>query len=79
MKEDVRNGDLHHPQPDSSKDKLFVQRLKGVWDLLGEPDISLLTETWLKKTISDSDVSLNGFNLYRMDRSRRGGWEELLN
>ena len=36
-----------------------------------DPDILVLTEIWLEKSVYDSDATLNGFNLYRMDR--RGG------
>lgn len=36
-------------------------------------DILVLSETWLKNSISDSDVALMGYNLYRVDRTGRGG------
>lgn len=32
-----------------------------------EPDILVLTETWLKQNVHHSDVSLNNYNLYRID------------
>lgn len=38
-----------------------------------DPDILVVTETWLKKSINNSDVSINGYNIYRIDRTGRGG------
>ena len=38
-----------------------------------DPDILVLTETWLKKSTSDSEISLSGFNLFRQDRAGKGG------
>ena len=32
-------------------------------------DIFILTETWLKESIRDSEFLLNGYNLFRCDRS----------
>ena len=37
------------------------------------PHIICLTETWLSSEISDSEVSISGYNLYRADRDRHGG------
>ena len=37
------------------------------------PHIICLTETWLSSDISDSEVSISGYNLYRADRDRHGG------
>ena len=39
-----------------------------------DPDILVITETWLKDCIHDSEVSIDGYNLYRTDRvGRKGG------
>lgn len=38
-----------------------------------DPDILVLSETWLKGDIKDSEVALNGFNINRIDRASRGG------
>lgn len=38
-----------------------------------DPDILVLSETWLKDDIKDSEVALNGFNINRIDRASRGG------
>lgn len=37
------------------------------------PDILILSETWLKKSIKDCDVALDGYTLFRVDRAGRGG------
>ena len=36
-------------------------------------DIVVLSESRLKSSISDSEVALNGFNLFRIDRLDRSG------
>ena len=38
-----------------------------------DPDIMVLTESWLKQKHSDSEVSLNDYNLFRIDRIASGG------
>lgn len=38
-----------------------------------DPDILVLSETWLRHTVSDSEVALDGYNLFRIDRNTRGG------
>ena len=38
-----------------------------------DPDILVLSESWLRKSITDCDVSLAGYSLFRADRARRGG------
>ena len=37
------------------------------------PDIICIVETWLDDTILDSEVSIQGYHYYRLDRSRHGG------
>ena len=36
-------------------------------------DILVITESWLSGKVSDSDVAIKGFNLFRADRISRGG------
>lgn len=36
------------------------------------PDILVLSETWLKKSTKDCDVALEGYTLFRADRAGRG-------
>lgn len=37
------------------------------------PDILAVSESWLGPSISDAEVSLPGYSIYRSDRSRSGG------
>ena len=37
------------------------------------PDIVCIVETWLHDSISDSELTINGYNLVRQDRNRHGG------
>lgn len=37
------------------------------------PDILVLSETWLKSEVNDSEVALNDYNHFRIDRAGRGG------
>ena len=37
------------------------------------PDIVCIVETWLRDSISDSELTINGYNLVRRDRNRHGG------
>ena len=38
-----------------------------------DPDILVLTESWLKQANSDSDITLDNYNVFRIDRIGRGG------
>lgn len=40
--------------------------------VLHSPDIICIVKTWLDDTILDSEVSIQGYNHYRLDRSRHG-------
>ncbi len=37
------------------------------------PDIFVLTETWLSGKVSDSELSIHGYKLFRVDRKSKGG------
>lgn len=46
---------------------------------INDPDIIVLTETWLTKDILNSELNLKNYNIYREDRKEtnnnvRGGW-----
>lgn len=41
--------------------------------LLHNPDIAVLTETWLNDTVFDSEFVPTGYSSYRKDRDGRGG------
>ena len=36
-------------------------------------DIIAVTETWLTTAVSDDDIGLDNYNVYRKDRQGRGG------
>ena len=40
---------------------------------LYDPHIICVTESWLSKDISDDELSLPGYHLFRLDRDRHGG------
>ena len=44
-----------------------------VWDHSSNPDVLVITETWLRKSVLNTDVNLSGYNLFRQDRSSKGG------
>ncbi len=44
-----------------------------IWAETNDPAIMVLSETWLKKYISNKDISIDSYNVYRADRSNRGG------
>ncbi|CAB1318523.1 unnamed protein product, partial [Coregonus sp. 'balchen'] len=37
------------------------------------PDVLVITETWLRKSVLNTDVNLSGYNLFWQDRSSKGG------
>jgi len=37
------------------------------------PDVICVTETWLGEEIDNSEISLPGYNIVRLDRHRHGG------
>lgn len=39
--------------------------------LLNNADIFILSETWLSKAVSDKDIAINGYNVFRCDRPRK--------
>ena len=44
-----------------------------VWVHSSNPDVLVITETWLRKSVLNTDVNFSGYNLYRQDRSSKGG------
>ncbi|CAB1352462.1 unnamed protein product, partial [Coregonus sp. 'balchen'] len=49
-----------------------IDQLK-VWVHSSNPDVLVITETWLRKSVLNTDVNLSGYNLFRQDRSSKGG------
>lgn len=44
-----------------------------VWVESSNPHVLVLTETWLRNSVSYPDTSITGYNLFRQDRSSKGG------
>ncbi|CAB1340226.1 unnamed protein product, partial [Coregonus sp. 'balchen'] len=44
-----------------------------VWVHSSNSDVLVITETWLRKSVLNTDVSLSGYNLFCQDRSSKGG------
>ncbi len=42
-----------------------------LWVESAKPDVVVITETWLKKSIDDSSISMVGYNIFRQDRSSK--------
>jgi len=38
-----------------------------------QPTVICIVESWLSEEISDSEISLEGYTIYRLDRNRHGG------
>ena len=49
-----------------------------VWVHSSNPDVLVINETWLRKSVLNTDVNLSGSNLFRQDRSSKGGGVESL-
>lgn len=43
------------------------------WLVYNKPSVITLSETWLNNNISDNEIKLDGYVLYRADRDTRGG------
>uniref|UniRef100_A0A3B3HCE9 Reverse transcriptase domain-containing protein n=1 Tax=Oryzias latipes TaxID=8090 RepID=A0A3B3HCE9_ORYLA len=44
-----------------------------IWFTSTEADIVIISETWLTKSITNEDINVNGYNVYRTDRPKKGG------
>ena len=49
-----------------------IDNLRGLCSLYF-PDIICVVETWLHKDILDSEISIQGFSIVRLDRASHGG------
>ena len=47
--------------------------LSRAWVTLYKPNIITISETWLHDNITDDEIEIENFVLYRADRSSRGG------
>ena len=46
--------------------------LVKIWAKTSDTDILVLTETWLNKSVTDKDIAIKGYNVFRCDRPRKG-------
>ena len=44
-----------------------------IWANTTNTDIMVLSETWLKKSVLDESISIEGYKVYRTDRVGKGG------
>ena len=44
-----------------------------VWVHSSNPDVLVITEMWLRKSVLNTYVNLPGYNIFRQDRSSKGG------
>ena len=47
--------------------------LLRAWLVYNKPSVITLSETWLNSNISDNEIKLDNYVLYRADRGARGG------
>ncbi len=45
-----------------------------IWARNTNEDVIIISESWLNKTILDKEISITGYNVFRVDRPKRGGW-----
>lgn len=44
-----------------------------IWVRSTDADIVIISEMWLTKSITNDDININGYNIYRTDRPKKGG------
>lgn len=44
-----------------------------IWGNSTNADMVIISETWLTKSITDIDINIPGYNVYRSDRPKKGG------
>lgn len=44
-----------------------------IWAQSTAADVIVLSETWLSKSVSNKDIDISGYNVFRTDRPKRGG------
>ena len=50
-----------------------------VWIHSSNPDVLVITETWLRKSVLNTDVDLSSYNLFLQNRSSEGGGVAIFN
>lgn len=53
----------------------LLSKMDGVriWAKSTDADIIVFSETWLSKSVLDTDICITGYNVYRTDRVKKGG------
>lgn len=44
-----------------------------IWITTTDADVVVISETWLTKSVTDKDIAVEGYNVFRADRLRKGG------
>lgn len=44
-----------------------------IWVKSTDADVVIISETWLTKSITNEDINIYGYNVYRTDRPKKGG------
>ena len=44
-----------------------------IWAKSTDADIVVISETWLSKSIADENTDIVDYNIFRTDRSKKGG------
>lgn len=44
-----------------------------IWARSTNADVIVISETWLSRSVSDKDIGINGYRVFRTDRPKRGG------
>lgn len=44
-----------------------------IWGESTNSDIMVLSETWLNESIANSMINIDGYNVFRSDRTKKGG------
>ncbi|KAF3856522.1 hypothetical protein F7725_017245, partial [Dissostichus mawsoni] len=49
------------------------------WFLVAKPDIVVVSETWLKPSVTDTVIHIDGYNVFRADRKGRADSDGMSN
>ena len=44
-----------------------------IWAHTTDADVIVISETWLNKAVLNKDINIDGYNVYRTDRPKKGG------
>ncbi|XP_019222699.1 uncharacterized protein LOC109204916 [Oreochromis niloticus] len=52
---------------------LLKMDMVKIWVKSTDADVVIISETWLTKSITNEDINIYGYNVYRTDRPKKGG------